>query len=421
MRTPVPEYLAEVLRACGDNSAGELPDYIPELALVDPEPLAVAVCMADGTVYAAGDVQVGFTIQSMSKPFVYALALRDVGEQATSAKVGVEPSGDAFNEMSLGRDGRPSNPMINSGAIATHALVGGPDVPVEERTGLILEGLSAFAGRELVVDEAVFHSEYETSFRNRGFANLLRSFDIVGQDPRDLVREYTRQCAAVVTARDLAVMAITLAMGGRNPITGEQVVPNWVARRVLSVMMTCGMYDAAGDWMTAVGIPAKSGVSGGILGALPGQVGMAAFSPKVDAHGHSVRGVRVFERLSRDLNLHLMDVQEARVRLLQSSGEVELRDGTARHLRLRGALYFGSVERLLRELVVASKDETVVVDLTDVTHINPIGRRMLLDGMERLHDEGDRRLVLVDPAGRLRDPRETGVEMDVVQEIEQEQ
>ena len=421
MRSQVPQYLQEVLQTCERNDEGALADYIPELGNVDPNQLAVAVCMGDGTVYGAGDADREFTIQSMSKPFVYALALHERGLEATLQKVGVEPSGDAFNDLSLREDGRPQNPMINAGAMAVHALIGGPHAPLRERTDMIVEGLSRFAGRQLSVDEDVYTSEFATSFRNRAIANMLRNVGVIEQDPRDIVGEYTRQCATKVTTKDLATMAVTLAMGGRNPVTGEQVVPAWVCRYVLSVMMTCGMYDAAGDWMTTVGIPAKSGVSGGILGALPGQAGLAAFSPKVDSHGHSVRGVRVFGHLSRDLNLHLMEVQEARVRLLESSREVELRDGLARHLRLRGALYFGSVERLLRELADIPDEDTVVVDLSDVTHINPIGRRMLLDAMEQLGGAGERRLVLVDPVSRLRDPHDAGLEVDVVSEIADEQ
>jgi len=421
MRSQVPQYLQEVLQTCERNDEGALADYIPELGNVDPNQLAVAVCMGDGTVYGAGDADREFTIQSMSKPFVYALALHERGLEATLQKVGVEPSGDAFNDLSLREDGRPQNPMINAGAMAVHAMIGGPQAPLRERTDMIVEGLSRFAGRQLSVDEDVYTSEFATSFRNRAIANMLRNVGVIEQDPRDIVGEYTRQCATKVTTKDLATMAVTLAMGGRNPVTGEQVVPAWVCRYVLSVMMTCGMYDAAGDWMTTVGIPAKSGVSGGILGALPGQAGLAAFSPKVDSHGHSVRGVRVFGHLSRDLNLHLMEVQEARVRLLESSREVELRDGLARHLRLRGALYFGSVERLLRELADIPDEDTVVVDLSDVTHINPIGRRMLLDAMEQLGGAGERRLVLVDPVSRLRDPHDAGLEVDVVSEIADEQ
>ncbi|NLE97082.1 MAG: glutaminase [Propionibacterium sp.] len=416
MRTPVPDYLRQVLRQCSDNTDGALADYIPELANVDPERFAVALCMGDGKVYAAGDSETEFTNQSMSKPFVYALALRDRGLAEVQARVGVEPSGDPFNEMSLGEDGRPSNPMINSGAIATHSLIGGPEVPVEDKFELIRRGLSAFAGRELGIDEAVFESEFATSSRNMAFAHMLRHHGMVEQTALGLVRGYTLQCSVKVTVRDLAVMAVTLGMGGRNPITGEQVVPEWVSRQVLSVMMTCGMYDAAGDWMTGVGIPAKSGVSGGILGALPGQVGLAAFSPKIDRHGNSVRGVRVFERLSGDLNLHLMGIQEARVRLLLSSGDVELDDGTAHHLRLQGALYFGSVEQLFRDLDEVPEGEAVVVDLTKVTYVNPVGRRMLLDGMRGL-GEGSRRLILVDPDGVLSDPTGSGVDMSVVSEL----
>lgn len=185
MRTPVPDYLSKVLRSANDNSDGALADYIPELANVDPERLAVALCVGDGKVYAAGDTEAEFTNQSMSKPFVYALALRDRGLEEVLSRVGVEPSGDPFNEMSLGEDGRPSNPMINSGAIATHSLIGGPDVAVEDKFELVRQGLSAFAGRELEVDEAVFESEMSTSSRNMAFAHMLRHHDMVDQPARD--------------------------------------------------------------------------------------------------------------------------------------------------------------------------------------------------------------------------------------------
>lgn len=240
MKTPVPEYLLEIRDACSVGDDGELADYIPELASVDPDRFAVSACTLDGVVYTAGDADAEFTIQSMSKPFIYALALRDRGIKSVLEKVGVEPSGDAFNEISLEPEtGRPENPMINIGAITTHTLVGPPDATEIERDTAVQEGLSAFAGRPLDVDITVLDSELRTAFRNRAMANLVRAGGIIDGDPDEAVRGYTRQCAYTVTVRDLAVMAVTLAAGGVNPVTKERVVSNEVARHVLAVMATC--------------------------------------------------------------------------------------------------------------------------------------------------------------------------------------
>lgn len=403
MKTPVPEYLLEIRNACSVGADGQLADYIPELAAVDPDRFAVAACTLDGVVYTAGDADAEFTIQSMSKPFVYALALRDRGIGAVLEKVGVEPSGDAFNEISLEPEtGRPENPMINIGAITTHTLVGPLDATEIERDTVIQEGLSAFAGRPLEVDVTVLDSELRTAFRNRAMANLVRAGGIIDGDPDEAVRGYTRQCAYKVTVRDLAVMAVTLATGGVNPVTGERVVSDEVARQVLAVMATCGMYDAAGDWMSTVGIPAKSGVSGGILGALPAQVGLGVFSPRLDAHGHSVEGVRAFERMSRDLDLHLMNTAVTDVEVVRSERYDEATD--RRVFRLQGAMTFASAELVLRRLAeIPPGPGEVTIDLSRVSSVNTSARRMLLDGMRRLAADGHQ-VGLADPGRRLPDP-----------------
>ncbi|HHX86199.1 MAG TPA: glutaminase [Actinomycetales bacterium] len=402
MKTPVPDYLDEIRTLCDAGEDGTLADYIPELAAVDPERFALAACMRDGVVYATGDADVEFTIQSMSKPFVYALALRDRGIDAVLAKVAVEPSGDAFNEISLeDSTGRPDNPMINIGALTTHALVGRPGTGEFDRDLIISAGLSAFAGRPLGFDDEVYRSEIETAFRNRAMANLVRATEIITDDPDEIVRGYTRQCAYRVTVRDLAVMAMTLATGGVNPVTGQRVVTPRVCRQVLSVMATCGMYDAAGDWMSTVGIPAKSGVSGGIFGALPGQLGLAAFSPRLDKHGHSVEGVRTFERLSRDMDLHLMNVDGADVEVVRSA---VTDDEGGRRFRLQGPMTFATAELVLRQFEeIPAGPQTVTVDLEHVSTVNHTARRMLIEGMRRLGLDGHE-VVLVDPERRLPDP-----------------
>ena len=296
MLSPIATYLVDSLAAVASDTSGELANYIPELAAVNPDRLAASIVMVDGEQYAAGDSDVEFTIQSISKPFVYALALADRGFDDVLAKVGVEPSGEPFNELSLeDGSGKPLNPMINAGAITTHSLVGPPGATQGERMERVISGLSAFAGRRLSVNERVYESELEHAHRNYAIAHMLRGHGILTGDPEVSVQGYTRQCSLMVTVKDLALMAATLANYGVHPVTGEQVVPKGVVRQVLSVMFTCGMYNSAGDWATQVGVPAKSGVGGGIIGAVPGQLGVATFSPRLDGHGNSVRGVELRE------------------------------------------------------------------------------------------------------------------------------
>ncbi len=403
METPVPDYLLEIRDLCSVGADGHLADYIPELAAVDPDRFAVAACTMDGVVYTAGDADTEFTIQSMSKPFTYALALRDRGIEAVLEKVAMEPSGDAFNQISLEKvSGRPRNPMINIGAITTHTMVGRVGASESEREEVLADGLSAFAGRRLEVDTAVMDSELRTAFRNRAMANLVRAGGIIDDDPEEAVRGYTRQCAYRVTVRDLAVMAVTLATGGINPVTRERVVSAPVARQVLGVMTTCGMYDAAGDWMSTVGIPAKSGVSGGIFGALPGQVGLGVFSPRLDEHGHSVEGVRTFERLSNDLELHLMNTTVTDVEAVRS---VRFDEATGRRtFRLQGPMTFASAEQVLRRLAeIPPGPGEVTLDLSRVSSVNASGRRMLLEAMRRLGVDGHV-VGLADPGRRLPAP-----------------
>lgn len=423
MRSPVPDYLDEVLDQCREIDDGELADYIPELAQADPDLLAAAICVPSGMIYSAGDCEAQFTIQSISKPFTYALALREQGAEAVLSKVGVEPSGDPFNEISLSETGQPRNPMINVGAITTYSLVGPSDMAAEERFEQVRRGLSAFAGRELEVDDAVYSSEMETSDRNMALAHMVRSYGVIEQDPRAVVEGYIRQCSVKVSVRDLAVMAMTLASGGINPLTDEEVVPRRVARQVLSVMSTCGMYDAAGDWMTAVGIPAKSGVSGGVLGALPGVVGAATFSPRLDRYGNSTRGVRVFERLSEEMGMHLMDAAPVAEMALRSSGDYDLEGKQTHRIVLQGAIHFSAAEAVLRGLEeIADDGKPVVFDVTRVTGVNDVGRRMLLEGVRRIGLDGHS-VALIDSRDVLPDPSQEGVRVRVIDdpsELEQE-
>ncbi|MFJ7327496.1 glutaminase [Streptomyces cyaneofuscatus] len=405
MRPIIPDYLAEVLGQVEPDASGEPASYIPELAAADPERLGAAFATVDGQVHGAGDIDVPFTIQSISKPFAYALALADRGFGPVLAKVGVEPSGEAFNEISLeSGTGRPLNPMINAGAITVHSLVAEAGSGPAERVRRVLDGLSAFAGRRLEMDEKVCASEMEHAHRNLAIAHMLRSHGILTEDAGAVVDGYTRQCSVLVTTRDLAMMAATLANRGVNPLSGDQVVPEGVVRQVLSVMFSCGMYDAAGDWTTQVGIPAKSGVAGGLIGALPGRLGIATFSPRLDSHGNSVRGVSLFERFSSDMGLHVMEVPSAGRAVVRSSDVLGSGPDALRVLELQGGIDFAGAERVVREVLDTDPQEArVAIDLTRVHAIDDVARRMVLEIVRRLTLDG-RRVYLVDPETVIPDP-----------------
>ncbi|AXT85007.1 glutaminase [Aeromicrobium sp. A1-2] len=407
MRSPIPDYLLEVLDSCGEDG-GAVADYIPELAAADPDRFGICVATVDGTIYTAGDADVEFTIQSMSKPFTYAIALADRGIDALNERVGVEPSGEAFNEISVERGtGRPKNAMINAGALLTHSLVDGDDSAAQSER--VRAGFSRFAGRDLVVDEQAFVSELASAHRNLGMAHLLKAAKTLDCDPVEIVRGYTRQCSVKVSCQDLAIMAATLANAGVHPLTHETLLSRPVVRQVLSVMMTCGMYDAAGDWMTDVGIPAKSGVSGGVIGALPGQVGIAVFSPRLDSHGSSVRGVEAFERLSRDMGMHLMDVaQEGRSAL--RGAYVTEGDDPMTVYEVQGDLRFAGAETIVRAIAEGEHEtRRVALDLTRVYRLHDVGRRMLLESVRRLGEDG-LEVVLVDPECALPEAADVGSE-----------
>src|SRR5437764_299051 len=261
----------------------------------------VAFVPHDGGVRTGGDCHVPFPLQSLSKVFAYSLALADHGGEEVLRHVGVEPSGDAFNSIMLDeRHHRPYNPMVNAGALVTTALIEGRDP--EEKLARMLAHMRAYAGNDnLAVDWEIFERELATADRNRATAYLMRSQGMLTGDVEQILALYLQQCSVKVTCRDLAIMAATLANGCVNPFSGARVLPRERVRDVLSVMYTCGMYDAAGQWAYDVGVPAKSGVSGGILAAVPGKGGLAVYSPGLDEYGNSVRGVAVCREVSSRL------------------------------------------------------------------------------------------------------------------------
>ncbi|KNY06922.1 glutaminase A [Microbacterium sp. GCS4] len=284
------------------EAEGTVDRSIPQLARADPDLVALALVTVDGVVNSSACADVELSIQSAVKPFLFALALEDTRGEALD-QVGIEPTGEAFDAIKLeSGTGRPPNPMVNAGALLTASLVYGEDVAA--RNERIHAGLSAFAGRELDVDEEIARNEHLLGDRNHALAHLMRSEGTLALGVDDTVAVYARACATMVDARDLALMGATLAAGGRNPVTGVNVVSAQVARDVISVMATCGVYDGSGRWMRQVGVPAKSGVSGTIVLSAPGSLGAAVVSPPLDDQGTSVRGHRASEILSEDLALH---------------------------------------------------------------------------------------------------------------------
>lgn len=392
--SPIHAYLTDLHERHARNTAGQVADYIPELTHADPAWFGISIATRDGFVYEVGDSRQPFTIQSVSKPFTYGMALGDRGEDAVLAKIGVEPSGEAFNAISLRpQTGVPFNPLINAGAIAACGLVKGDTV--DERFARILAAYGRFAGRTLDVDERVYASESATGHRNRAIGWMLRNFGILADEPTPTLETYFRQCAIRVTCRDLAIMGATLANGGVNPVTGERAIDARYVDNVLSVMATCGMYDFSGEWLYHTGLPAKSGVGGGILAVQPARLGIGVFSPRLDEHGNSVRGIAVCRELAADLGLHIFDVSRRpapAMRLATSRRTVASSrrrpPAAASYLRsignrlrlyhLQGALVIASVEPVIRELMArAESADGFILNLKSVQSMDGASARLL--------------------------------------------
>jgi glutaminase len=301
----VQAHLEAAFARCADVRDGEVADYIPALAEASADLFGACIVEVDGRVHAKGDVDVPFSIQSVSKPFVFALVCEALGAEEARSRLGVNATGLPFNSVMAVElnDSRTMNPMVNAGAIATTSLV--PGDSAEEKWANVLDGLSRFAGHRLELDDDVCASERDTNLRNRGIAHLLDSYGRVHFDPDEATEVYTRQCSLRVTAEDLAVMGSTLADGGVNPRTGERVIAARHCKHVLAVMATAGLYERSGDWMYDVGLPGKSGVSGGIVTVSPGKGGLGTYSPPLDPQGNSVRGQLLTRLLAERLGLNI--------------------------------------------------------------------------------------------------------------------
>ena len=412
----IQELIGELHKAFSGVSEGRVADYIPELAKACPDDFGIVIATSGGRIYEIGDTRKEFTIQSISKPFIYALALKTLSFDFMASKIDVEPSGEAFNAISLDPEsGKPRNPMINAGAIAASAQLcdADPNGAVE----LLLEYFGELAGRRLTINEDVYRSEKETGHRNRAIGHLLRNFNIIESDPEPALDLYFQQCAISVTCRDLAVMAATLACQGRNPFTGGQPLSHDITVRVLALMGTCGMYDFAGQWLHDVGIPAKSGVAGGVMAVIPGRLGIATYSPPLDNFGNSVRGVAVCRQLSVGVGLSLFNQysnidatirrsyqgsqrKSRRWRSDQELGILGPHRDEVRIIHVQGVLDFGGIEQLASELVRLSNDVRILIlDLAHVTEC-PMESSGLLDRqLCSIEDDGVE--ILLSRAGRL--------------------
>jgi len=285
-----------------DLDEGKNADYIPILATVPSELFGIAIVTADGDVVTAGDVDYPFSIQSVSKPFTMALVMEEQGINAIFDKIGVEPTGMPFNSIvAIELNPRRSiNPLVNAGAIAAVSMIEAKDA--DARWQKILDGYSAYAGEELELIDEVYVSEAETNYRNRAIANLLFAYDRLYSDPMEATDVYTKQCSVGVTARQLAFMGATLANGGVNPKTGERVLRENFVDEVLAVMLMAGFYDESGEWAYHTGLPAKTGVGGGIVAVVPGTMAIAAFSPRLNEAGNSVRAMQAIDFIAEKLD-----------------------------------------------------------------------------------------------------------------------
>lgn len=291
------------------NRRGKNASYIPALAKVDPQLFGVCVATVDGQTFSAGDAGTEFALESISKVLTAALAIEQVGPRKFHRKVGADPTGAAFNSvlaMELHND-KPMSPMVNAGAMTAASLVSAKDA--DDRWRQILQIQSDFAGRPISVSDEIAESERATNFHNRAIAWLLLTGGYMYCDPMEACDVYTLQCSTLVTAVDLAIMGATLANGGINPVTGKRVIAQANVPHVLALMAMEGLYTSSGDWAYNVGLPAKSGVGGGLVAVSPGNLAIAAYSPPLDKDGNSVRAQAAITQIAHTLELGLFNAQ----------------------------------------------------------------------------------------------------------------
>ncbi|MEO1559306.1 MAG: glutaminase A, partial [Cyanobacteria bacterium J06632_19] len=358
---------------------GTVAQNIPELAKANPDWFGICAVGVDSKVFDIGDTRQKFSIQSISKPFVYGLALEDWGKDYVLERIGVEPTGEAFNSIMEAEEisRRHYNPMVNAGAIVATSLIKGSDT--RERFNRLLEMFRRYTGRNVSIDSAVFHSKKTSDHLNRAIAYIMLYFDLIEGNIDDIISLYFQQCALKVNCHDLAVTAATLANNGLNPITREQAIDKKYVKNILSIMYTCGLYEFSGQWAYKVGLPAKSGLSGAIIGVVPNQMGIAVFSPPLDERRKSWRGVKVFEALSEKFGLHIFN-RDNKEFIPQSQQKIHFVDATSPQKRTQSDIKIEdniaskSLIAFLRELhckYLPLKDGKSYVSEPDLVDVNP--------------------------------------------------
>ncbi len=392
---PVETFLRRAHAHTAPIQDGEVATYIPELGRADPSLFGLAIATVDGVTYAVGDADTPFTVQSISKPFMYGLALDQCGRKEVAKHVGVEPTGAAFNAVVFDEvNHRACNPMVNAGAIAVSALTT-RGCHYDTRRKTMRDLFSRYAGRTLLIDESVFRSERATGERNRVIAALMRQAAMLEGDTEEILDLYFSQCSVLATCRDLALMAATLANNGVQPVTGERVLGHDHVIDVLTAMHSCGMYNYAGQWAQDVGIPAKSGVSGAIIGVIPGQMGLAVFSPRLDPFGNSVRGIAAFKHVIEALGMHVFrtrsrsedvirgersgdSIRSKRQRSERERAVLAEQGGQIAVIETQGALSFGSTELLLRRIrEMAETCKYIILDMRRVRVADVAAMRLI--------------------------------------------
>jgi glutaminase len=303
---PITQTLAIEYQKYRHDNAGKTASYIPELAKADPHLFAIVVITTKGKMYSLGDANIPFAIESISKPFVYALALQDNGEEMVTNLVGLNATGYPFNSIKALEE-RPDhlqNPLVNAGAIMVTSLIKGADTTDKWRRTLTF--FSQLSDGKLFLGLPVYQSEMNTNRRNQALTHLLHSYGMLKTDPKDTLERYTKACSIMVTAKQLAIMGATLANKGVNPLTQQPIIAPQYVGNVLAEMTVNGLYENSGTWWVKVGLPAKSGVSGGLLAIVPGKMAIVVFSPALDKAGNSVRGQAVIKELSQRWKLHLL-------------------------------------------------------------------------------------------------------------------
>lgn len=408
--SPIQSALKKIYERHKENFGGAIASYIPELKKANPSHFGISLATVDGMIYEVGETRENFTLQSISKVFVYGMALADHGINHVLDYVGVEPHGDSFNSIIFNPlNNRPFNPMVNSGAISTTSLIKGDNK--EHRLKRILEMFSSFMGHQALIDEKVFESERVTGNRNRAIAYLELSNDAICPPIDEHLELYFKQCSVLGNARDLAVMAATIAADGINPLTKERAQKAEHIHRILSIMQSCGMYDYSGSWMYHVGLPAKSGVSGGIMAVVPGLLGIGIYSPLLDERGNSVRGIAACRDFSREFNLHIFcssppvssvirrhyTGDQIWSKRLRNKKELEILRTRAHEIHvyeLQGDLFFSSVEQICRNFsLTKEKISYVIFDGKHVSRIDKSSLGLIYD-LKKMLDQQNIKLFI---------------------------